>query len=455
MWEKSPERSGASEMVDLILSHADYVVTCDNDRKVFADGAIAIKDGFIYDLGPSATIKDSYRAREFVELRGHILMPGLVNAHVHAAMSLFRGLADDLPLNTWLSEVIFPAEAKWINKDTVYLGSLLSFCEMLLSGITCFCDGYFFEEEVVRAASDCGIRGVAGQGVLDFPTPDVRDVALIFDRADKFLSSPGTAGNVRASLFCHSPYTCSEHTIRRTKELCRLYGALFQIHLAESEWERKEILDRTGKSPARYMYDLGVLDDKTLCVHGVWLDDEDVKILKDNGVALVHCLESNLKLASGIADVTRWMDTGLTVGLGTDGAASNNNLDILGEMSMVAKLHKGVKKDPTVCSALEVLHLGTLGGARAIGLGSETGSLEKGKRADCVALRTDVPNAVPVYDPVSHIVYSAKASDVAHVWVDGKAVVKNGRLTFVDQAELMKEVRKIADKIAIRPHFGR
>lgn len=449
MSEKSPRRYEELDSCDLILSRANYVVTCDDAGRVLTDGAIAVRDGLICDVGSSNEIESRFRADEVMDLRGHLIMPGLVNAHVHAPMSLFRGLADDLPLNTWLYEVIFPAESKWINRDTVYLGSLLSFCEMLLSGVTCFCDGYFFEEEVVRAANDIGIRGVAGQGVLDFPTPDVQNVAEMLHRAEKFLtSSSGTGGNVKASLFCHSPYTCSENTIRRVKALCRDYGVIFQIHLAETEWERGEILDRAGKSPARYLYDLGVLDEKTLCVHGVWFDEEDLRILRDNGVGLVHCLESNLKLASGVADLRRWMDEGLKIGLGTDGAASNNNLDIFGEMSMAAKVHKGVSMDPTVCSAREMLRLGTVGGAEAIGLGHETGSLEKGKKADCIALSLEAPHAIPIYDPVSHVVYSAKASDVAYVWIGGKAVVKNRNFVNLDQRDLIERIRKIAHRIA-------
>jgi len=435
-----------TDYVDLILLDADYVVTCDESHSVLKKGAVAVLDGRIHDLGPSDEIKRHYRAKEVVSLEGHILMPGLVNAHVHAPMTLFRGLADDLPLATWLSEKIFPAEAKWIRKETVYLGSLLSFCEMLLSGTTCFCDGYFFEEEVVRAAEDVGIRGVAAQGVLDFPTPDAPDQKVMFERAEKFLSGV-TSDLVKPSLFCHSPYTCSEATMCRAKELCRACNAMFQIHLAETEWERSEILRRTGKSPARFLSDIGVLDEKSLCVHGVWLDGEDVKILKGCGSGLVHCAESNLKLASGVADLPLWLSGGLRVGLGTDGAASNNNLDLFGEMSLVSKLHKGVKKDPTVCSAREVLKLGTIGGAKVLGLGEEIGSLEIGKRADCVAISLEYPHSLPVYDPISHIVYSAKASDVRHVWVNGVAVVNNGKITTIDEMELLKEVNRLALKI--------
>lgn len=435
-----------TDCVDMILLDAEYVVTCDESHSVLKKGAVAVLNGRIHDLGPSEDIKRRYQTREVVSLEGHILMPGLVNAHVHAPMTLFRGLADDLPLVTWLSEKIFPAEAKWVRKETVYLGSLLSFCEMLLSGTTCFCDGYFFEEEVVRAAEDIGIRGVAGQGVLDFPTPDAPDQKIMFERAEKFLSGV-RSDLVKTSLFCHSPYTCSEATMYRTKELCRAYNVMFQIHLAETEWERSEILRRTGRSPARFLADIGVLDEKSLCIHGVWLDVEDVKILKDCGTGLVHCAESNLKLASGVADLPLWLREGLKVGLGTDGSASNNNLDLFGEMSLVSKLHKGVKRNPTACSARDVLKLGTIGGARVLGLGNEIGSLERGKRADCVAISLESPHALPVYDPISHIVYSAKASDVKHVWVNGVTVVHNGKITTIDEMELLKEINRLALKI--------
>lgn len=446
MSQKLPEKSEALETVDLILCDADYLITCDNASTVIHNGAIAILGGKIYDLGYSMEIKRRYVAREVCSLRGYILMPGLINAHVHSPMSLFRGLADDLPLQKWLSEIIFPAESRWINERTVYLGSLLAFCEMLLSGVTCFCDGYFFEDEVVKAAKEVGIRGVAGQGILDFPTPDAPSFEKALERAENFLSN-FDSGMICPSLFCHAPYTCSAETIRLTKELCNSHGALFQIHLAETEWERNKIMELTGESPAGFLDSLGVLDSKTLCVHGVWLDDRELNILRDAGAGIVHCLESNLKLASGIADLISWLDKGLKVGVGTDSPASNNNLDLLGEMAMVARLHKGVKGDPTVCPASEVLKLGTIGGASTLGMEKEIGSLEIGKKADCIALSVSKPHAVPLYDPVSHIVYSAKASDVKYVWVDGKNVVRDGEVTSIDVEWLMREVRKISKEI--------
>ncbi|MCX7823489.1 MAG: amidohydrolase [Syntrophobacterales bacterium] len=449
MSQKFPKDFGVHDILDLILCDVDYLITCSNDLAIIQNGAVAILKGRIYDLGDSEEIKARYRARETLSLKGYILMPGLINAHVHAPMSLFRGLADDLPLEVWLSEVIFPTESKWVKKETVYLGSLLSFCEMILSGVTCFCDGYFFEEEVVRAAVEVGIRGIAGQGILDFPTPDAPSSDRMFERAERFLSSTHSE-MVRPSLFCHALYTCSAATVKRTKELCQAYGALFQIHLAETEWERSKVLELTGKSPVEFLEDLALLDENTLCVHGVWLSDEDLNILNDRGTGLVHCLESNLKLASGVANLPLWLERGLKVGIGTDGPASNNNLDVLGEMGMVAKLHKGFRRDPTLCSAWEVLKLGTILGARAIGLGEEIGSLEVGKRADCIALSISEPHAIPLYNPISHIVYSAKASDVKYVWIDGKPIVRDGRLVSLNLEEMLKEARRISQEIGKR-----
>ncbi len=443
------KRSEGLEEADLLLTDINYIVTCDSQDRIIKKGAVAIKDGKFAEIGESGTVKSRYHARKILSLENHILMPGLINCHVHAPMSIFRGLSDDLSLDKWLFEVIFPAEAKYVNRDSVYLGSLLSISEMVLGGTTCFCDGYFFEEEVARAGQEVGIRCVAGQGILDFSTPDVKDPGKKFERIEEFLKnlSRYDSNLIKPSVFCHSPYTCSQETLVRAKEISKANDLIFQIHLEETKVEHFDIIRKYGKSPTRMLYDLNVLDEKSLCIHGVWIEGEDVTLLRESGAGVVHCIESNLKLGSGIAPLVSWLEKGIRVTLGTDGPASNNNLSLIEEMSMVAKVHKAIKKDPSVVSAKEVLRLTTLGASEAIGLSSEIGSIEVGKRADCVALFIGEPHLIPLYDPVSHIVYSAKSSDVNFVLVDGNFVVEERRLVRLELRDVLEEVKKFAYSI--------
>jgi len=431
--------------VDLLLTDIDRLVLCDPDMTVVERGAVAVSGGTIVAAGPCDALEACYRARQVVRLPGHLVMPGLVNTHVHAAMTLFRGIGDDLPLQTWLQEVIFPAEARHVDGAFVELGTALACAEMLLGGTTTFCDGYFFEEAAARAAARSGIRAVLGQGVLDFPSPDLEDPSRARDRVAAFLDAAGSwPETLRPSLFCHAPYTCGPETLLWVKDLCRRRGILFQIHVSETRWEVEEIEGRYGKRPVFHLDGLGVLDPLTLCAHGVWLDEDEIEILAERGAAVSHNVESNLKLASGMAPVPGLLRKGVPVGLGTDGCASNNDLDLFSEMALTARLHKAVTGDPTVCPAREVLRMATAHGARAVGLAHETGSLEPGKRADLVALRIDQPHLTPLYDPISHVIYAARSSDVHHVWVDGRQVVRDGRLLTLDVPEILREAERIA-----------
>ncbi len=432
---------------DLLIKDIDYLVTCDKEWNIFQNAALAVTDGKIVYVGSNEEIIEIFRAKETISLKGHILMPGLVNCHVHSPMSIFRGIADDMPLQKWLHEVIFPVESRWINRETVYVGAMLSIIEMVLSGTTTFCDGYFFEEEVASAALSCGMRAIVGQGVLDFPTPDNPEPKNFLKRAETFLNNFPSNDLVKPSVFCHAPYTCSSETMKITKEFCSYYNIIFQIHLAETKQEVKQIKDRYGMNPGELLQELGLLDDKTLCVHAVWLEDKELDIIKEHSATLVHCVESNLKLASGIAPVPKWMSKGITFGLGTDGPSSNNDLNLLGELTTVALVHKGINKDPTVCKAEDVLKLATIQGARSLGLEESIGSLEVGKDADLIALDITKPHATPIYDPVSHIVYSAKASDVKHVWIRGCQVVQNRRILSFDVESLLNEVKGLSNQI--------
>jgi len=430
---------------DFVISDIEYVVCCDGSNTILEKGAVAIKDSKIVWVGSSIDIKDTFAPGvSIISLPGHILMPGLVNSHTHVPMSIFRGLADDMILQKWLNEVIFPAEAKLINRESVYAGALLSIAEMLLGGTTTFCDGYFYEEEVARAAADAGMRAVVGQGVLDYPTPDNPEPERWMKRISDFIEGFPSSEIVRPAVFCHAPYTCSPDTIRKAHEFCVKNDLIFQIHLAETIQEIREVEKRYGLTPGRYLNDLGVLGEKTVCIHGVWLERKEIQLIAEQHAKLVHCPESNMKLASGVADLPMWLQHRVVCGLGTDGPASNNNLDMFGEMRMAALLHKGIRQDPTVCSAIEVLRMATLGGAKVLGLSDIAGSIEVGKSADLIALDVTVAHATPLYDPVSHIVYSAKASDVRHVWVAGRQVVRNGELTTVDLSNVLETIKKLS-----------
>jgi 5-methylthioadenosine/S-adenosylhomocysteine deaminase len=445
---KKPEDAPVRE-ADWLLFNADWLVTCDSAMTRLRSGAVAIEGDRVAAAGPSGELRNLFRGGRELDLSGYLLMPGLINTHTHAAMSLFRGAGDDLPLNRWLEEIIFPLETAFVNPDSVYLGTLLSAVEMLKSGTTCFCDGYFFEESAARAALDSGIRAVMGQGILSFPTPDLPDPANFQSRAEAFLSNfPGRSGRIRPSLFCHAPYTCGPAMLKRVKELCRSHQILFQTHLSETAGEVGDIIRRYGRRPAMHLDTLGVLDELTLCAHGIWLSKDEIRSIAKSGASVSHCPESAMKLGSGIAPIPDLISSGVKVGLGTDGCASNNDLDLFSEMGFAAKIHKVFRNDPLACPAEQALWMATLGGASALGLGNETGSIEPGKKADLIALNLNQPHLTPMYDPVSHIVYAARGSDVRFAWVDGRQVLKDGRLLTVDEAEIMSEAKRMGLEIS-------
>ncbi len=436
--------SPTPKLVDWLLTGADWVVTCDESMRCIPSGALAMDGDSLVAVGPSEELRPLFRGRREMDLKGCLVLPGLVNTHTHAAMTCFRGMGSDLPLLRWLHEIIFPAESAHVNPGMVYHGTLLAAVEALSGGTTTLCDGYFFEESAARAAIDSGIRAVLGQGILDFPTPDNPDPAESRRRTEDFLAAfPSGEPRVRPSLFCHAPYTCGPDTLQWVKELCRSRGILFQIHLSETASEVRDILRLHGKRPVPYLDSLGILDAMTLCAHGIWLDESEIEILAGRGAGISHNPESNMKLASGVAPVSQLLAAGVPVGLGTDGAASNNNLDLFAEMGMAARLEKVFRKDPSACPAHQALRMATLGGARTLGMEDAVGSLEAGKRADVIAVDLNQPHLTPLYNPVSHLVYAVKAGDVRHVWVNGRRVVEAGRVLTTDVPALIAEVRSI------------
>ncbi|RJP84931.1 MAG: amidohydrolase [Desulfobacteraceae bacterium] len=432
---------------DLVIHNA-VIVTVNPDFDIIKNGTVCIKDGVIHSVRQGGKDKAPCPSCEYIDAAGGIVMPGLVNAHTHLPMSLFRGLADDLALSEWLNDHIFPAEGRHISPETVRAGTILSCLEMLLSGTTTCCDGYFFEDEVAEMMFLSGIRAVAGQGVIDFPAPGVPDPSRNIDVAVEFVEKwRHRSPLVTPSIFCHSPYTCSAQTLKTAKQAADRLGVLFQIHVAETKSEREQSLAATGMTPVAYLDSLGVLDENTLAIHAVWVDETDMDILARRNVKIAHVPESNMKLAAGISPVHRMLEMGLMMGLGTDGCASNNNLDLFGEMDMAAKLHKVTAGDPTVMNARTVVRMATIGGARAIGLGDVIGSLEPGKQADIIIIDTRKPHLTPLYHPESHLVYSVQGADVRDVLVAGLALVRDYRPVFLDADEIRGEAAEIGARI--------
>lgn len=431
-----------------VLIHNGLVLTVDHAFTILEKGAVGVSNGRIEKVWALPVDHTLPPARECIDARGAIVMPGLVNAHTHLPMSLFRGMADDMPLVRWLEECIFPAEARHVTPASVAPAARLSCAEMMLGGTTTCGDGYFLAGHVAGEVARSGMRAVLGQGVIDYPAPGVPDPSKNLSVARGFLEKwSGSHTLVRPSVFCHSPYTCSAHTLQAAKGLARDLGALFQIHAAETRAEWEQVQQAHGCSPIQYLDRLGLLDQKTLLVHAVWLDDADIRIVSRQGAHVVHCPESNMKLAAGVAPVPELLAAGVPVGLGTDGCASNNDLDLWGEMDMAAKLHKVRRADPTVMDAATVVRMATILGAEALGLDRWVGSLEPGKQADLILLDRDLPHLTPLYHPASHLVYVARAGDVRHVMVDGRWVVRDRQLRTMDLDDLMAQVNALARKI--------
>ena len=423
------------------LFHNCIVVTADAKSTVIEDGVVAVLDGRIARVERAVPGADPPPAKETVDAGGGLILPGLVNSHTHLPMTLFRGLADDLPLDIWLQEHIFPAEAQHIDPETVRLAATLAAAELLLGGTTTCCDGYFLETHAAEAVADTGLRAVLGQGVIDFPAPGVPDPARNVEHAEAFVRRwQNAVDRIRPSIFCHSPYTCSAATLTAAKEAARRFGVLFQIHVSETRGEVERMQAEQGVSPVAFLDRLGILDADTLVVHGVWVDEKDVEMLALRGCAVSHNPQSNMKLGSGIAPVPQMRDAGICVGLGTDGCASNNDLDLFAEMDTAAKLHKVNTLDPTVLGAEQVLTMATSEGARAVGFGAETGVLEPGKAADLIVVDTAAPHLVPMYRPVSHLVYAASGSDVRDVMIGGRFVVRDRALLTIDVEDLLDRV---------------
>ena len=435
------------QKADLVVV-GGVVLTADGDWNIYDPGAVAVDGGAIVGVGPREEVEGAYHGQERIEASGRLVMPGLLNAHTHAPMTLFRGIADDLPLETWLYKYIWPAEAKWVDPDFVRLGTQLAAAEMIRSGTVLFCDMYFFQDEVAQVCREAGLRVVIGEGLVDFPNPDYRTPEEGLERNEYLLRKWEDDSLVVPSIQPHSPYICSSDLMRKGKALADKYGAPYLLHVSETRSEVQESIEKYGRTPVGRLADLGVLGPTTVAIHAVHLTDEDIELLAQYGAGVVHCPESQLKLASGFTPVPRLLEARVKVGLGTDGAASNNDLDMFGEMGTAARVHKVMAGDPTVVHARQALSMATVEAARVLGLEDRLGSLEVGKRGDMIILDLDVPHMVPVYNITSHLVYAAHSSDVRTVIIDGRVVMRDRELLTLDEGEVFARAREIAGRIA-------
>jgi len=430
--------------VDLLV-RGGTVVTMDAQERVLPGGSVAIRGEAIDAV--LAAGDPLPPARETIDARGHLVIPGLVNAHGHAPMVLMRGLADDLPLMDWLNKVVFPAEAKYVTPFYVYWGTLLACLEMARSGTTTFADMYYFEDDIARATDKAGLRAVLGQTVIGFPAPDYKTTEAALAGTEAFLQRWRKHPRITPSVAPHALYTTPLDVVRRARELSRRYNAPFQIHAHESPDEDRLVREKLGATAVPVMESAGLLGPDVLLHHAITVTDDDLRVMARRGVAVSHNLESNMKVAAGPARLPEMLAAGLAVGLGTDGAASNGNLDMFEEMDSVAKVHKLVRHDPTVLPARDVFRLATRGGARALGLGDRIGALSKGRLADVVLVDATSPEATPLYDVYSALVYSLKGGAVRTVVVGGRVVLRDRRMTTIDAAEVQGRAWEIAGRL--------
>ncbi|NOX21031.1 MAG: amidohydrolase family protein [Nitrospirae bacterium] len=421
---------------DLIVK-ARFVITFSDDEKdVVEDGAVIIKDGRILDILKINEAERLYDAATTIEGENHVVLPGFVNTHTHAAMVYFRGMADDLPLKVWLEEHIWPAESKMLSPEFIRDATELACLEMIKAGVVLFNDMYFYEEASAEVIKKAGMRAVLGAGVLDFPTSIAQNTDEYLQKAETFIKQFRDDPLVVPAISPHAPYTCSPETYKRAISIAEKYSVPVHTHLSETQWEVEEIKKLYGATPIEHLERHGLLRDFMLAAHVVWPTEQEMDILARRGVSVSHCLESNLKLASGIAPVVRMMKRGVRVTIGTDGAASNNDLDVLGELSVVSKIHKAMEGDPTVLDAKTSLKMATTLGYEALGLANVAGRLKKGMAADLIMIDLRKPHLMPLYDVFSHLVYSAKSSDVSTVIINGRVIMKDYKVLTIDEEEV-------------------
>jgi 5-methylthioadenosine/S-adenosylhomocysteine deaminase len=441
-----------SEPVDLLITNG-IVVTMDEQQRVFDPGAVAIRGNAIAAVGPARDVAAQVTARSTIDARNRVVMPGLINTHTHAPMVLYRGLGDDLALMDWLQKYIFPAEAKTVTPAFVRTGTELAALEMIRSGTTTYVDMYYFEEEIARTTKRAGLRAVLGQTIIEFPVPDAKTPADALTRTETFIREFHNDELITPAVAPHAVYTNDAATLTRARDLAAKHNVPLVIHLAETDAETAMSLERHKARPVAALEALGMFSTRVIAAHAVWINAEEIQLLRKRSVGVAHNPESNMKLASGTAPVPEYLTAGVAVGLGTDGAASNNDLDMFEAMRQAAFLHKLTTKDPRVVSARVALEMATRGGARVIGREAALGSLQVGKLADVIVVRMDRPRQTPMYDPISHLVYTTRGDDVETTIVNGRVLMRDGKVLTLDEPNVLQAARAAAAQVraAVQP----
>lgn len=432
--------------VDLIVRGAT-VVTMDGSRRVIDDGAVAVRGGRVVAVDETRDILRRYAAREVIDATGKVVIPGLINGHTHVPMTLFRGIADDLDLQEWLTKYIFPAEAKNVTEDFVRVGTRLGLAEMLRSGTTTYCDMYYFEDAIADETFKAGMRGVLGETVIDFPVADNKTYEAGLAYTERFVKKWQGNSLIVPAIAPHAPYTVSEEHLKAARAFSDRTGAPIVTHISETKREVDDSIKAKGTSPIEYLNRIGFLNDRVIAAHVVWPTENELGLLKKLGVGIVHNPQSNMKLASGVSPVPAMLKEDLPLGLGTDGAASNNDLSMWEEMDSAAKLHKLISNDPKAVSAQEAFEMATIRGARALHLEKEIGSIEKGKRADLVIVDLDALHQTPFYNIYSDLVYATKAGDVRTVIIEGRVVMRDRKLLTLNEETIKADARRYRERI--------
>jgi 5-methylthioadenosine/S-adenosylhomocysteine deaminase len=430
-----------------IVVTGGIVVTQNASRQVLDPGAVAIVGSDIVDVDRPEAVAARYSAAETIDAKGQVVLPGLINTHTHAPMVLYRGLADDLALMEWLQKYIFPAEAKTVSPEFVRVGTRLAALEMIESGTTTYADMYYFEEEIAKTTREAGLRGVLGETIIQFPVPSAKTPADGLARTEAYIKAFRNDSLIVPAVAPHAMYTLDRATLLACVALARKYDVPVLIHLAETEDEITIAREQHKASPVGFLEAIGFWGPRTLAAHGVWVTDEDIDILKRRGVGVSHNPESNMKLASGSAPVTKYLSSGVALGLGTDGAASNNDLDMFEAMRQAGFLAKLTTRDPTAVPARAALDMATIGGARALGMEAAIGSLEAGKRADVIVVSMNASRQTPMYDPISHAVYVTRGDDVRTTIVHGKVLMRDRRVRTLDRVRVIAEANRMAEQV--------